>query len=171
MAVIQYQVSLRLMCPTWSSNKSKRRVMRFITMRLILVPIYPNTTLLFLLWNRGVTSWQTIILLMTYLPIHIFIDIVMFDIILQQDEWMNMIWSISPHVLSMVQNVELLFPDKFVRVHHSKKSKTMKTNAQYGDLWWRKTLLCTYLLSIPRDYWVLSIWTLTAKALQECLDA
>ena len=47
---------------------------------------------------------------------------------------MNMTGSINPHVLSMANNAGLLFPDNLVRVHNSKKRKTMKKNAQYGDL-------------------------------------
>ena len=41
--------------------------------------------------------------------------------------------SIDPPVLSMVKNADPLFPDIFVRRLYSKKTKTMKTNAQYGD--------------------------------------
>ncbi len=47
---------------------------------------------------------------------------------------MNMTGSIDHHVLSMVKNAELLFPDNLVRVHNLKTKKMTKKNAQYGDL-------------------------------------
>ena len=47
---------------------------------------------------------------------------------------MNMTGSIDPRVLSMAKNAGPLFPDNLVIVHNSKKTKTMKKNAQYGDL-------------------------------------